>query len=94
MPYLEKTTAQKAADVDIYFEDHGSGQPIILIHGWPLSGAMWEYQVPALIDAGYRVITYDRRGFGRSSRPYTGYDYNTMTEDLQDLIKIGWGCIR
>jgi non-heme chloroperoxidase len=87
MPYLEKTTAQKAADVDIYFEDHGSGQPIILVHGWPLSGAMWEYQVPALIDAGYRVITYDRRGFGRSSRPYTGYDYNTMTEDLQDLIK-------
>lgn len=87
MPYLEKTTAQKAADVDIYFEDHGSGQPIIFIHGWPLSGAMWEYQVPALIDAGYRVITYDRRGFGRSSRPYTGYDYNTMTEDLQDLIK-------
>ncbi|WP_438969447.1 alpha/beta fold hydrolase [Nonlabens sp.] len=87
MPYLEKTTAQKAVDVDIYFEDHGSGQPIILIHGWPLSGAMWEYQVPALIDAGYRVITYDRRGFGRSSRPYTGYDYNTMTEDLQDLIK-------
>jgi non-heme chloroperoxidase len=87
MPYLEKTTAQQAADVDIYFEDHGSGQPIILVHGWPLSGAMWEYQVPALIDAGYRVITYDRRGFGRSSRPYTGYDYNTMTEDLQDLIK-------
>ena len=67
MPYLEKTTLQKDADVSIYFEDHGSGDPIILVHGWPLSGAMWEYQVPALVDAGYRVITYDRRGFGRSS---------------------------
>ncbi len=87
MPYLEKTTAQKDADVHIYYEDHGSGKPIILIHGWPLSGAMWEYQVPALIEAGYRVITYDRRGFGKSSRPYAGYDYDSMAEDLHDLIK-------
>ncbi|OUS12872.1 alpha/beta hydrolase [Nonlabens dokdonensis] len=87
MPYLEKTTAQKDADVNIYYEDHGSGKPIILIHGWPLSGAMWEYQVPALIESGHRVITYDRRGFGKSSRPYTGYDYDSMAEDLHDLIK-------
>ncbi|WP_124980387.1 alpha/beta fold hydrolase [Nonlabens xiamenensis] len=86
MPYLQKTTAGQDADVQIYYEDHGSGDPIILIHGWPLSGAMWEYQVPALIDAGYRVITYDRRGFGRSSRPYRGYDYHHMALDLKDLI--------
>ena len=87
MSYLEKETAQQDANVSIYFEDHGSGQPIILIHGWPLSGAQWEYQVPVLVDAGYRVITYDRRGFGRSSRPHNGYDYNTMASDLHDLIE-------
>ncbi|MBF4985281.1 alpha/beta hydrolase [Nonlabens mediterrranea] len=87
MPYLEKTTAQHDADVSIYFEDQGEGQPIILIHGWPLSGAMWEYQVPVLIENGYRVITYDRRGFGKSSRPWNGYDYHTMAEDLNDLIQ-------
>ncbi|AGC78038.1 peroxiredoxin [Nonlabens dokdonensis] len=87
MPYLEKTTAQKDADVNIYYEDHGSGKPIILIHGWPLSGAMWEYQVQTLIKAGHRVITYDRRGFGKSSRPYNGYNYDNMAEDLHDLIK-------
>jgi non-heme chloroperoxidase len=87
MPYLEKTTAHKDTDVSIYFEDHGEGKPVILVHGWPLSDAMWEYQVPALVDAGYRVITYDRRGFGKSSRPYSGYDYNIMAEDLKDLIE-------
>lgn len=87
MPYLEKTTAQKDADVSIYFEDQGEGQPVLLIHGWPLSGAMWEYQVPVLVENGYRVITYDRRGFGRSSRPWNGYDYHTMAEDLKDLIE-------
>ncbi|WP_167341909.1 alpha/beta fold hydrolase [Nonlabens sp. SY33080] len=86
MPYLEKLTDQKDLDASIYFEDQGDGDPIILIHGWPLSGAMWEYQVPDLIKAGYRVITYDRRGFGRSSRPYEGYDYKTMASDLHDLI--------
>ena len=86
MPYLEKLTDQKDLDASIYFEDQGDGDPIILIHGWPLSGAMWEYQVPDLIEAGYRVITYDRRGFGRSSRPYRGYDYKTMASDLHDLI--------
>lgn len=87
MPYLKKTTAQEDDNVKIYYEDHGSGQPIILVHGWPLSGEMWEYQVPALVDAGYRVITYDRRGFGRSSRPYSGYDYHTMAADLKNLIR-------
>ncbi|MGB5981176.1 MAG: alpha/beta hydrolase [Nonlabens sp.] len=87
MPYLKKTTAQKKENVSIYFEDHGHGQPIVLVHGWPLSGAMWEYQVPDLVDAGFRVIKYDRRGFGNSSRPYSGYNYSKMAEDLHDLIK-------
>ena len=87
MPNLIKTTAQKDNNVSIYYEDHGSGQPIVLVHGWPLSSAMWEYQVPVLVEAGYRVIIYDRRGFGRSSRPYFGYDYKSMTEDLHDLIE-------
>jgi peroxiredoxin len=87
MPNLIKNTAQKDTNVSIYYEDQGSGQPIVLVHGWPLSGSMWEYQVPVLVEAGYRVITYDRRGFGRSSRPYLGYDYTSMTEDLHDLIE-------
>lgn len=72
--------------VEIYYEDHGTGKPVVLIHGWPLSGRSWEKQVPALVDAGYRVITYDRRGFGRSSQPWTGYDYDTFTADLSALL--------
>lgn len=87
MPYLKKTTAIRNSDVSIYYEDAGMGKPIVLIHGWPLSSDMWEYQVPALIDAGYRVITYDRRGFGKSSRPYSGYSYENMAEDLHNLIR-------
>ncbi|BAO56459.1 alpha/beta fold hydrolase [Nonlabens marinus] len=87
MPYLEKTTANNESNISIYYEDYGMGKPIILIHGWPLSGDMWEYQVPALIEAGHRVITYDRRGFGKSSRPYDGYTYESMAEDLHSLIK-------
>jgi non-heme chloroperoxidase len=87
MANLIKTTTQKDSNVSIYYEDQGSGQPILLVHGWPLSGSMWEYQVPVLVEAGYRVITYDRRGFGRSSRPYSGYDYKSMTADLHDLIE-------
>ncbi|MFC0186761.1 alpha/beta fold hydrolase [Fictibacillus aquaticus] len=73
--------------VELYYEDHGTGKPVILIHGWPLSGRSWEKQVPALIDAGYRVITYDRRGFGQSSQPYSGYDYDTFADDLHQLIQ-------
>ncbi len=72
--------------VEIYYEDHGSGKPIVLIHGWPLSGRSWEAQVPALIEAGYRVITYDRRGFGWSSQPWSGYDYDTLAADLHGLM--------
>jgi non-heme chloroperoxidase len=70
----------------IYFNDQGQGEPIILIHGWPLSSAMWEYQTCSLLDKGYRVIAYDRRGFGKSSQPSHGYNYDTMAEDLHELI--------
>lgn len=87
MPYLDKTTSKTDADVSIYYEDQGKGQTVLLIHGWPLSGAMWEYQTTALVEAGYRVVTYDRRGFGKSSRPYSGYDYVTMSQDLHDLME-------
>jgi pimeloyl-ACP methyl ester carboxylesterase len=89
MPYI--TVGQEnSGPVDLYYEDHGTGKPVVLIHGWPLSGRSWEKQVPALIDAGYRVITYDRRGFGQSSQPWSGYEYDTLTEDLHQLItKLG-----
>ncbi|TCO56653.1 alpha/beta fold hydrolase [Actinocrispum wychmicini] len=73
--------------VEIYYEDAGSGQPVVLIHGWPLSGRSWEKQVPALVAEGYRVITYDRRGFGASSRPWNGYDYETFSADLHVLLE-------
>lgn len=74
------------ADVELYYEDHGTGSPVVLIHGWPLSGRSWEKQVPALVAAGHRVITYDRRGFGRSSQPWEGYDYDTFAADLDMLM--------
>ncbi|CAA9422161.1 MAG: Non-heme chloroperoxidase [uncultured Pseudonocardia sp.] len=76
-----------ATPVELYYEDHGAGRPVVLIHGWPLSGRSWENQVPALVDAGYRVITYDRRGFGKSSQPWNGYDYDTFTADLHTLLE-------
>ena len=72
--------------IELHYEDVGSGKPVVLIHGWPLSGRSWEMQVPALVEAGYRVITYDRRGFGQSSQPWNGYDYDTLTADLHKLI--------
>ncbi len=77
---------ENSGSIELYYEDHGKGQPIILIHGYPLSGASWEKQVPVLLNAGHRVITYDRRGFGRSSQPTTGYNYDTFAEDLHKLI--------
>lgn len=80
--FLEKSKAVKLA-----YNDYGDGQPIILIHGWPLNRLMWEYQVDALVSAGYRVISYDRRGFGESSKPWSGYDYDTLAKDLKDLIE-------
>ena len=77
---------ENSGDIDLYYEDHGTGTPVVLIHGWPLSGSSWERQVPALLEAGYRVITYDRRGFGNSSKPTSGYDYDTLTSDLHKLL--------
>jgi len=74
-------------DIEIYYEDHGAGQPVVLIHGYPLSGRGWDKQVPALLAAGYRVITYDRRGFGKSSQPAIGYDYDTFAADLNTLLE-------
>jgi non-heme chloroperoxidase len=77
---------ENSASIDLYYEDHGSGRPVVLIHGYPFSGTAWERQVPALLGAGCRVITYDRRGFGKSSQPVTGYDYDTFAADLQQIL--------
>jgi non-heme chloroperoxidase len=77
---------ENSSKIDLHYEDHGSGQPVVLIHGYPLSGASWEKQVPALLNAGHRVITYDRRGFGKSSQPTIGYNYDTFAEDLHKLV--------
>jgi non-heme chloroperoxidase len=74
------------ADIEIYYEDHGTGQPVVLIHGYPLNGHSWEKQERVLLEAGHRVITYDRRGFGQSSQPTVGYDYDTFTADLNALL--------
>src|SRR5438309_5400473 len=85
MPYMN-VGKENSGSIDLYYEDHGSGKPVVLIHGYPLSGASWEKQVPGLIAAGHRVITYDRRGFGKSGQPTTGYDYDTFAEDLRKLV--------
>ncbi|MEO6721061.1 MAG: alpha/beta hydrolase [Ferruginibacter sp.] len=76
-----------APGVKLYVRDYGQGKPVILIHGWPLCSDMWEYQINHLVEAGYRVIAYDRRGFGKSSQPWDGYDYDTLTDDLQQIIE-------
>ncbi|TLM81856.1 alpha/beta fold hydrolase [Pseudarthrobacter sp. NamE5] len=90
---------ENSTDIELYYEDHGSGQPVVLIHGYPLDGSSWEKQTAALLDAGYRVITYDRRGFGKSSKTTEGYDYDTFaadlntvltTLDLQDAVLVGF----
>ena len=77
---------ENSCNIDLYYEDYGTGQPVVLIHGWPLSSRSWEKQVPALLHAGYRVIAYDRRGFGQSSRPASGYDYDTLADDLHAVM--------
>jgi len=77
---------QNSEDIEIYYEDHGTGQPVVLIHGYPLNGHSWEKQERVLLAAGYRVITYDRRGFGQSSQPTIGYDYDTFAADLDKLV--------
>jgi len=78
--------AENSGSIEIYYEDHGTGSPVVLIHGFPLNGASWEKQVPALLGAGHRVIAYDRRGFGKSSQPTIGYEYDTFAEDLNTLM--------
>lgn len=77
---------ENSTSIDLYYEDHGSGSPVVLLHGWPLSGASWEKQTAALLAAGHRVITYDRRGFGRSSKPSIGYNYDTFAADLDAVL--------
>jgi pimeloyl-ACP methyl ester carboxylesterase len=86
MSYVD-VAKENSTSIHLYYEDHGSGQPVVLIHGYPLSSASWEKQVPALLKAGYRVIAYDRRGFGKSSQPATGYNYDTFAEDLHKLVQ-------
>ena len=86
MPYVNVGTENSGA-IELYYEDHGSGPPVVLIHGYPLSGKAWDKQVPVLLDMGCRVITYDRRGFGKSSQPVTGYDYDIFAADLNALME-------
>jgi pimeloyl-ACP methyl ester carboxylesterase len=85
MPYL--TVGRDAGNIDIYYEDHGVGNPVVLVHGFPLSSRSWERQIPPLIESGHRVIVYDRRGFGRSSQTIAGYNYDVFAEDLRKIIK-------
>ncbi|MEU9416797.1 alpha/beta hydrolase [Streptomyces sp. NPDC048272] len=85
MPFI-KVAEGNSAPVELYYEDHGRGRPVVLIHGWPLNGASWERQTAALLAAGHRVVTYDRRGFGRSDQPCDGYDYDTFAADLNEVL--------
>lgn len=82
-----KVGTENSTDIELHYEDKGAGQPVVLIHGYPLDGNSWEGQVPALLAAGHRVITYDRRGFGKSSQPATGYDYDTFAADLNTVME-------
>src|SRR5438128_10150946 len=77
---------ENSGSIDLFYEDHGAGKPVVMIHGYPLTGASWETQLPVLLDAGYRVITYDRRGFGKSSQPTTVYYYDAFARDLHKLV--------
>ncbi|MFP8942699.1 alpha/beta fold hydrolase [Streptomyces fenghuangensis] len=82
-----KVGSENTTDIELYYEDQGSGQPVVLVHGYPLDGHSWELQTRELLAAGYRVITYDRRGFGQSSKVGTGYDYDTFAADLDTLLE-------
>jgi non-heme chloroperoxidase len=86
MPYI-KVGKENSGDIEIYYEDHGSGTPVVMAHGYPLDGQAWEKQVPPLLAAGHRVITYDRRGWGKSSQPAVGYDYDTFAADYKAIIE-------
>jgi non-heme chloroperoxidase len=87
MPYI-KVGEENSGSIELYYEDHGSGAPVVLIHGYPLSGRAWDKQIPVLLEDGRRVITYDRRGFGKSSQPTKGYDYDTFAADLNSLLEV------
>jgi len=86
MPFV-KVGTENSADIEIHYRDHGTGKPIVLIHGYPLDGNSWERQERVLLEAGYRCVSYDRRGFGRSSQPTTGYDYDTFAADLKAVLE-------
>ncbi len=86
MGYI-KVGTENSTSIDLYYEDQGAGQPVVLIHGYPLNGHSWERQTRELLDAGYRVITYDRRGFGQSSKVGSGYDYDTFAADLDKILE-------
>ena len=85
MPYIN-VGKENTGEIEVFYEDHGSGKPVVLIHGWPLSNRSWEKQLPVLLGAGYRVIAYDRRGFGGSSKPSSGYNYEVFADDLHQLM--------
>ncbi|SDL90485.1 alpha/beta fold hydrolase [Kriegella aquimaris] len=85
MPFITNKTAKE--QVDIFYEDYGTGKPVILIHGWPLSHKSWEQQVWKIVESGFRCISYDRRGFGISSAPWESYDYSALASDLNEIIK-------
>ena len=85
MPYV-RVGEENSADIELYYEDHGSGQPVVLIHGYPLDGTSWEKQSAVLLEAGKRVITYDRRGFGKSDKPTSGHDFDSYAADLSALV--------
>ncbi len=86
MKFITTKDAATGEEVNLSYNDYGNGKPVVLIHGWPLSKEMWEYQVIDLVNAGYRVIKYDRRGFGKSDKPWDGYDYDTFAEDLKAIM--------
>src|SRR6188472_260896 len=86
MPFI-KVGAENGAEIELHYNDHGAGEPIVLIHGYPLDGNSWERQERMLLAEGYRCISYDRRGFGHSSQPATGYDYDTLAADLKSLLE-------
>lgn len=87
MKTITFTDSSSKEEISIAYSDYGNGDPVVLIHGWPLSREMWEYQLGPLVDAGHRVVKYDRRGFGKSSKPWTGYDYDTLASDLNELME-------
>lgn len=86
MKYITTNDRTTGEEIRIAYSDYGKGKPVVLIHGWPLSREMWEYQLEDLVNSGLRVIKYDRRGFGKSSKPWDGYDYDSLTDDLEALI--------